>query len=168
MPTHLSLQSQIDVNVTTMVVLVSGRLIHLGRGSPVSGSEGERQQPSPPVLGSWLPSAPFRTRVAGCREASESGRGHQSMGLGYHLPLLGQEPLGPLVSRSKREWPWPPVLGLGYHLRICPLPDKGHWCLEASRSSRRHQSWGLGNHLPLSRQGLLVPGSRREGLSPPI
>ena len=77
-------------------------LLLSGQGSPVSGSE--RERPSPPVLGSSLPSARFRTRVAcvlkraGPAVATSLGR------LGYHLPLSKQ---GSLVPGSERERPSP-------------------------------------------------------------
>ena len=101
-------------------------------------SGGERERPSPPVLGLGcnLRICPFpgkgRWWLGGARERpSRPVLG--SWRLGYHLPLSGRA--GAAVATS-----------LGVLVTICPFPDKGRWCPEASGIGLRRQSWGLGSH----------------------
>ena len=125
----------------------------------------EQQRPLPPVLKPWVlvTICPSPDKGRCCLEASRNGRCHQSWGLGYHLPFSGQ---WSFVSGGERERPSRAVLCV--LLTICPSPDKGRWCPEASRNGRRHQSWGLGYHLPLSGQGSLVSGVEQKRPSPPV
>ena len=57
-------------------------------------------------------------------EASGNGRGHQSWGLGYRLPLSGQGSLG---SGSEQERPSPPILRPGVTICLFQTRVGGVW-----------------------------------------